>query len=103
MQTLGQRIEILRRNKGLTLEQVAEKLEVSSTAVSNWNSRSKPRPAMIVKIAELFEVSTAYILYGEIERTSIKDILDNAALELSIALGIPKEQIVLKLEITHSE
>ena len=80
-QTLGNRITELRKAKKWTQEQLAEKLAVSSQAVSKWeNDSSMPDIGLLVKIAELFSVSNDYLLgkkaeaVVEMTKASKKDI-----------------------------
>jgi transcriptional regulator with XRE-family HTH domain len=62
-QTLGVRIAELRKKRKWTQEELAKKLAVSAQAVSKWeNDSSMPDIDLIVKIAEIFEVSTDYLL-----------------------------------------
>lgn len=55
---IGNNIKQLRQQKNLTQKQVAEKLGVSSQAVSKWeNNVNTPDIALLPEIAELFGVS----------------------------------------------
>lgn len=56
--TLGKRIHDLRRARGLTAAQLADKLDVSPFAVSRWeNGHTAPRMKMIPRIARVLGVS----------------------------------------------
>ncbi len=60
------RLRQLRQTKELTQVQLAEKLGVKKQSVSNWeNDNIMPSVEMLVKIAELFHVSTDYLLGRE--------------------------------------
>ena len=62
---MADRIQYLRKNKGLSQEKLAEKVGVSRQAVSKWESeQSTPDIEKIIIISELFEVTTDYILKG---------------------------------------
>jgi transcriptional regulator with XRE-family HTH domain len=62
-QTFGKRLSELRKKKNWTQDQLATKLSISSQAISKWeNDTSMPDIGLIVKIAELFNVSTDYLL-----------------------------------------
>lgn len=53
MATLGTKLGRLRREKKLTQEQIAEKLNVSQNAYNKWeNDKAKPSMENIVKLAE---------------------------------------------------
>lgn len=62
---LSERIRDLRKQKGLSQEQLAEMLDVSRQAVSKWEGgQSSPDLDKITTISELFGVSTDYLLKG---------------------------------------
>lgn len=61
--TLGEKIQELRRRSGMSQDVLAEKLEVSRQAVSKWErDEAMPETDKIVRIAQLFGVSTDYLL-----------------------------------------
>ena len=63
--TLADRIQQLRREHGLSQEQLAEKLNVSRQAVSKWESaQAQPDLDRIVALSELFAVTTDFLLKG---------------------------------------
>lgn len=67
--TLGEKIGSLRREKGLTQEELAEKLGVSPQAVSKWeNDVSCPDIMLLPELARIFEVSTDMLLGCEGEK-----------------------------------
>lgn len=65
---LAQRLQTLRKNANYSQEQLAELLGISRQAVSKWESgQGKPEADNIVKLAELYQVSTDHILLGKPE------------------------------------
>ena len=61
--TMGKRIMTLRKEKGLTQEQLAERLNVSPQAVSKWeNDVSCPDISIIPQLAEVLGISTDELL-----------------------------------------
>ena len=63
--SLGERLYELRKKKGLSQEEVAEKLNVTRQSVSKWETdESKPDFDKIVPICELYEISTNELLSG---------------------------------------
>lgn len=50
--------------KGEKPTPVAQKLGCSSSNVVMWKNGSTPRPAVLQKIAEYFDVDTQYLLFG---------------------------------------
>ena len=64
--TIGTKIQTLRKQRGLSQEQLAEILGVSRQAVSKWEAgQSVPDIDKIVLICDYFGVTTDYILRNE--------------------------------------
>jgi transcriptional regulator with XRE-family HTH domain len=62
----GEKLQILRKGKGLTQEELAENLYVTRTAVSKWESgRGYPSIDSIKEIAALFSVTIDELLSSE--------------------------------------
>lgn len=61
--TIGEQIQNLRVQKGLTQEQLAEMLEVSRQSISKWElGQAVPDVEKIIRMSELFNVSTDTLL-----------------------------------------
>lgn len=68
----GNFIYTLRVEKGLTQSEVAKRLGVSAAAVSKWeNGSTKPRYELLLKLAEILEVSSEELVSGE--RAEMRD------------------------------
>ena len=62
---MADRIQYLRKAKGISQEELADKVGVSRQAVSKWESeQSTPDIEKIIIMSEFFEVTTDYILKG---------------------------------------
>ena len=62
----SEKLQELRKNRGLTQEELAEILYVSRTAVSKWESgRGYPNIDSLKEISKFFEVSIDDLLSGE--------------------------------------
>ena len=97
---LSDRIQYLRKVRGISQEGLAEKLGVSRQAVSKWESeQSMPDLDKIISMSDYFEVTTDYLLKGiepvvqKEEEQSIKyrRIASNICYQLSlgfVGLGI---------------
>ena len=60
---LGELLQELRKDKGMTQAELAAKLELSPLTVSSYEcGRSAPDDETKVKIAEIFDVSVDYLL-----------------------------------------
>ena len=58
-------IQYLRKQKGYSQEELADKVGVSRQAISKWESeQSTPDLEKVIAMSELFEVTTDYILKG---------------------------------------
>ena len=65
---LADKIIELRKKNGWSQEDLAEKLEVSRQSISKWEgAQSVPDMNKILKLSEVFSVSTDYLLKDEIE------------------------------------
>ena len=73
METLGKRIQKLRKAKGFTQEELAQKLFLSSKTISSWEQdRTLPSLNVIVLLTEILDTTTTYFLYGDIKRLDIE-------------------------------
>ncbi len=62
---IADRIQYLRKQKGYSQEELADKVGVSRQAVSKWEcEQSIPDLEKIISMSDLFEVTTDYILKG---------------------------------------
>ncbi len=69
--TLGEKLQFLRKQKGISQEKLAEQLSVSRQAISKWETGdSLPDTENILKLSRLFAVSTDYLLRDDIEQTA---------------------------------
>lgn len=65
-----QRLQDLRKKRGMTQELLAEKLGITRQTVSKWErGESTPDFAYLVKISEWFQVSTDYLLKGKLPQS----------------------------------
>lgn len=96
---LSERLKTLRKEAGLTQEEVAKKLGISRPAYTYWEKgEKKPTPDKLTQIANLFGVSTDYLLNNQQE-----DAVDLSEVELlfrTTSKGMTKEeQEVFKQEL----
>lgn len=69
--TLGEKLQFLRKQQGISQEKLAEQLSVSRQAISKWETGdSFPDTENIIKLSRLFAVSTDYLLKNEINQTA---------------------------------
>ena len=69
----GMRLKELRKQNGLTQQQLAERIGVSKSVVSFYELKERtPSPDVLVKLSYIFHVSTDYLL--GIERNRAIDV-----------------------------
>ena len=72
---VGARIAALRREKGLTQEQLAETLHVTRQTVSSWETaNSYPDVEMLAALSEVLEISVEQLIYGEAREKAGEDL-----------------------------
>lgn len=63
MMDLGKRLKDLRKEKGLTQQQVADRIWTSKAVISSYELGNRiPSYDVLIKLAKLFGVSTDYLL-----------------------------------------
>ena len=94
-QTLGIMISTLRKEKGMTQLELAEKMGVTDKAVSKWErDLSFPDINFIPKLAEIFEVTVDELMQVKtetkenMEKNKIDELLDTAFKGIGMAMGI---------------
>jgi transcriptional regulator with XRE-family HTH domain len=73
--TMGERIRELRRNAGMTQDELGNKIGVSAQAVSNWERGSVPDTELIPRIADCFGVSTDALFGREYENYDVYSLM----------------------------
>lgn len=82
--TIGQRIYNLRTEKGLTQEQLSEKLEVSRQSISKWElDKALPDIQKLIEMSKLYEVTIDYIILGIEQNESELNKTETSEIELN--------------------
>ena len=113
--TIGKRIAFLRKEKGLTQEELAQHMGISSQAVSKWeNDQTCPDISALPKLARLFGVTVDELLEGKEalpavrvlppeERKDIKDMLLRITVDSAegdrIRVNLPMALVEIAMEI----
>lgn len=59
----GEKVKELRKKKGWTQAQIANEIGVTKSVISFYENKDRsPSPEVLIKFAELFQVSTDYLL-----------------------------------------
>ena len=86
----GENLKTLRKNKGITQEELAARLNIVRQTASKWEKgQSVPDAEMLVKLADIFEVPVSQLLGARIE----SDVQSDAVAE---QLARINEQLVIK-------
>ena len=73
METLGQRICRLRKDRHLTQDDIAKHFNISVQAVSKWeNDYSSPDISILLELSKILDVTVEYLLGGEDEKEVVK-------------------------------
>jgi len=106
MSNIGKTIKKIRGEKGLTQEQLAERLHVTRQAVSNWEQeKTQPDVETLTTMAEVLEVPVEELIYGNatnkeskviIEKTTKKgiDTFEAVGVALAVVLSYAKWQSI---------
>ena len=91
--TMGETISLLRKEKGMTQSELAEKMNVTDKAVSKWERNlSCPDINSIPKLAEILGISVEELLKSQnkdsSENNKIEEIFNIALIGVGLAMGI---------------
>ena len=92
MKSIGETIASLRKKKGMTQNELAEKMNVTDKAVSKWErDLSCPDINTISKLADILDVSVEELLKAKKKdnsNTKMKDLLNLIFRAVALAMGI---------------
>lgn len=92
---IGRFLKELRKEKGLTQEQFAEKLNVSGRTVSRWETGiNMPDISLLVEIAEFYDTNIPEIINGERKSEKMNEEVKEVAESMSNYAGAEKKNIV---------
>ena len=93
-ESIGNRISKYRREKGLTQEELAEKLGVSSQAVSKWeNDASCPDISLLPQLCRILSISTDELLTGNNNEVKLVPVEQRKSLdELTLRVKVNSAQ-----------
>ncbi len=98
MFTCGDKIALLREKRGLTQEDLANKIGISRASLSHYEkNRREPDYATMTKLADFFHVSVDYLLGRTSEPTQVTDM---AVRDFSENLELSDEQLLEKFALT---
>lgn len=94
---IGNFLKKLRKEKGITQEQFAEKLNVSARTVSRWETGSNmPDISLLVAISEFFDVSISEIINGERKSEIMEEVKEKEVAEKLLDYAEAEKELLLK-------
>lgn len=88
MSKIGKNIKFFREQKNISQSELAEKLNVTRQAVSNWETeKTQPDIDTLHKIADVLEVDIEELIYG-IKRNTNVIVEKKEAAETGVGLGV---------------
>ena len=92
---IGSFLKELRKEIGITQEEFAEKLDVSSRTISRWETGTNmPDISLLVNIAEIFNVSISEIINGERKSENMNQEVRETANKMADYASAEKENII---------
>ena len=92
---IGAFIKELRKEKGLTQEQLAESLNVSGRTVSRWETGvNMPDISLLVELAEFYDVSVPEVINGERKSEKMEQEEIDVANKMAEYANAEKENII---------
>jgi len=77
MEQFGNRLRMARKDRGLTLEQLAAACSTSETVLRNYEkARKSPNVEMLLRICEALKVSPDYLLQDELSFNPYEDKME---------------------------
>ena len=104
---MADRIQSLRKTKGISQERLADKIGVSRQAVSKWESeQSAPDIEKVILLSEFFDVTTDYLLKGiepVVNDSTVKKYKPNAMIFSIIGTALNLMGVLATAMIWHEE
>jgi transcriptional regulator with XRE-family HTH domain len=92
---IGQFLKSLRKEKGITQEEFAEKLGVSGRTVSRWETGSNmPDISLLVDIADFYDVDVREIIEGEKKSEMMNEEIRDTAEKMAVYAGAEKGRLL---------
>jgi transcriptional regulator with XRE-family HTH domain len=95
---IGKFLQELRREKGLTQEQLAEKTGVARRTVSRWETGSNmPDMDILIELSDLYSVDLREILSGERKSEKMNEELKETVLQVADYSNEEKERLLKRM------
>ena len=95
---IGNFLKELRKEKGLTQEQLAEEFNVSGKTVSRWeNGKNMPDISILVELSEFYNVDIREIIDGKRKNSDVNEEINDTLEKVADYTDINKATIINKL------
>ncbi|GHU90578.1 transcriptional regulator [Clostridia bacterium] len=102
--TIADRIQHLRKSKGISQEELADKIGVSRQAVSKWESeQSFPEMDKIIIMSDFFDITTDYILKGIEPEKQAAGAPTNAIIFVAVATALNFIGLIVSCAIWYEQ
>ena len=93
--TFGEKLQRLRKEAGLSQEELAGRLHVSRQAVSKWErNESYPETEKLIRMGQLFDVTLDELLQEKRKMTDDGDAIAAETDKTEIADAVPNPEVV---------
>ncbi|MDD5923899.1 MAG: helix-turn-helix transcriptional regulator [Clostridia bacterium] len=91
--SFGKQLRHMRKVKGFTQKELAEKLNVSASCIGMYEQdKRNPDGDILLKIASLLDVSTDFLLgldsYDSVKSKEVLDVIDDLTTQLELQKGL---------------
>lgn len=99
----GAFMQTLRKEKGLTQEQLAEQFNVSNRTVSRWETGTNmPDISLIVELAEFYSVDIREIIDGERKNENMNEDIKSVAKKMADYADTGKKLLLKRVRIINT-
>lgn len=105
MDNIGERLKFVRKNQGMTQDELSEKIGVSRGVIQNieYNRASSVQDIVINAICDALDISKEWLLYGTGEmKQSEKNKLLNEIAEMAAKLSPAEQDYILDMMRTFN-
>ncbi len=97
---IGDFLKELRKERGLTQEQLAEQFHISGRSVSRWETgNNMPDLSILVELAEFYDVDLREIIDGERKSEKMNEELKETVLKVADYADAEKEALLKRVRI----
>lgn len=96
---IGKNLKDIRKQNGISQEELAQKLNVTRQAVSNWeNNKTEPDLNTLQQLAEQLHVTVEDLIYGKKSHHTVAEFASDQGIDTAAAIGVA---LAVVLSYTH--